>query len=128
MSELNDNIVFRKKTINDIFEEIYKTSKDKDKQIKSLIATLSEMITDTKTAKEVVPLLKEYFDISIKNDDHVIRMARIAQLHLRDQTDGALDDHEYQSLMQDAEEIIANQTKEVKVTLELPETPTGSLE
>jgi hypothetical protein len=36
-------------------------------------------VTDTQSALMVVPLIKEYLDVSVKNDDSLIKMAGIVQ-------------------------------------------------
>ena len=106
------NVIFKKKTLNDIFEDIYETAKDKDRQIKTLIGDLSDKINDIKDAQAAVPLIKDFFDLSIKNDDHVIKMARIAQLLLRDEKGVGLEtDADLKSLMEDADKLLEERDK-----------------
>lgn len=75
-----DKEIFSGKTLSNLFEDIYKNSVKKEKQIKSLITQLSSTIgDDLSQAMLIVPLIKEYLDISIKNDDHLIKLAGIVQ-------------------------------------------------
>jgi hypothetical protein len=86
-----DNIVFGKKKFSDLLEEIYNNQQKKDKQVTSLINELKPLISDIGDATLVVPLIKEYMDISVKNDDILIKMAAIAQRAMQTQmADGTL--------------------------------------
>ena len=86
-----DNIVFGKKKFSDLLEEIYNNQQKKDKQVTSLINELKPLISDIGDATLVVPLIKEYMYISVKNDDILIKMAALAQRAMQTQTtDGTL--------------------------------------
>jgi len=74
-----DKIIFGKKTLSDLFKEIYDNSREKDKQIRALIGELKELIEGIEDATLVVPMIKEYLEISVKNDKHLIDMASIVQ-------------------------------------------------
>ena len=78
MGQLNKN-VFGNKKFSDILEEIYNNQKKKEEQISTLIAELKPLIQDIGDATLVVPLLKEYLEISVKNDEQLIKMANIVQ-------------------------------------------------
>jgi hypothetical protein len=71
--------IFGNKSFSDILKNIYDNSKEKEKQIKDLISNLKPLVTDTQSALMVVPLIKEYLDVSVKNDDSLIKMAGIVQ-------------------------------------------------
>jgi hypothetical protein len=74
-----DKVVFGKKKFSDILEEIYDNQKKKDKQINALINELKPMIEEIGDATLLVPLIKEYLEMGIKNDDLLIKMAALAQ-------------------------------------------------
>lgn len=74
-----DKIIFGKKKFNDILEEIYNNQKKKDQQILALISELKPLITDIGDATLIVPLIKEYMEIGVKNDEQLIKMATIIQ-------------------------------------------------
>ena len=74
-----DNIVFKNKKFSDLLEEIYNNQKKKDQQVTALISELKPLISDIGDATLVVPLIKEYMEISVKNDDILIKMAALAQ-------------------------------------------------
>ena len=74
-----DNIIFGKKKFSDVLEEIYNNQKKKDQQVTALISELKPLISDIGDVTLVVPLIKEYMEISVKNDDLLIKMAALAQ-------------------------------------------------
>jgi len=74
-----DNVVFGGKKFSDILEEIYNNQKKKDKQISALIAELKPLVNEIGDATLIVPLIKEYLEISVKNDEQLIKMATIIQ-------------------------------------------------
>ena len=90
MGQLDKNI-FGKKKFSDIIEEIYNNQKRKEEQISILISELKPLIQDIGDATLVVPLLKEYLEISVKNDEQLIKMATIIQRAV--QNDGNDDDN-----------------------------------
>jgi len=86
-----DNVIFGKKKFSDILEEIYRNQKKKDQQVSALISELKPLISDIGDATLVVPLIKEYMEISVKNDDLLVKMAALAQRAMATQTsDGTL--------------------------------------
>ena len=78
MGQLEKNI-FGGKKFSDLLEEIYNNQKKKEEQISTLISELKPLIQDIGDATLVVPLLKEYLEISVKNDEQLIKMATIVQ-------------------------------------------------
>ena len=78
MSHL-DKKIFGKKSYSDLLEEIYKNQKKKETQISSLISELKPLIEDIGDATLIVPLIKEYMELGIKNDEALIKVATIFQ-------------------------------------------------
>ena len=74
-----DNIVFGKKKFSDILNEIYNNQKKKETQISGLISELKPLISDIGDATLIVPLIKEYMEIGVRNDEQLIKMATIVQ-------------------------------------------------
>ena len=129
MDSLNQ-VIFDDKSFGDLLKEIHNNQKKKATQIASMIAELRPLITSLGDATVVVPLIKEYMEISVKNDDHLIKMAAIVQ---RLSTGGAnqgdggsLSAEEMDQLMDVAEEIA--KTVEKPKEIESPkEEPNGTL-
>ena len=78
MDSLNQ-ILFDNKSFGDLLKEIHGNQKKKAKQLASLIAELRPLVQSLGDATVVVPLIKEYMEISVKNDDQLIKMAAIVQ-------------------------------------------------
>ena len=74
-----DSIVFGNKKFSDILEEIYTNQKTKQKQVTSLISELKPLINEIGDATLIVPLIKEYMEIGVRNDEQLIKMATIVQ-------------------------------------------------
>ena len=74
-----DNLIFGKKKFSDILNEIYDNQKKKEKQISGLISELKPLISDIGDATLIVPLIKEYLEIGVRNDEQLIKMATIIQ-------------------------------------------------
>lgn len=95
-----DNIIFGKKKFSNILEEIYNNQKKKETQISGLISELKPLIKDLGDATLIVPLIKEYMEIGIKNDEQLIKMATIIQRALNnsssDDTTGITDEEKAQ--------------------------------
>ena len=90
MSTLDKNI-FGKKKLSDIFQEIYNNQKKKEEQISALINELKPLIKDIGNATLVVPLIKEYMELGIRNDEQLIKMATIVQRALASESSDAAD-------------------------------------
>ena len=108
MDPLNQ-IIFDDKSFSDILKEIHKNQTKKSKQLASLIAELRPLITSLGDATVVVPLIKEYMEISVKNDDQLIKIAAIVQRLSTGVTNngdgGLLTDSEIEQLQNVADEI-----------------------
>jgi hypothetical protein len=108
MDPLNQ-IIFDDKSFSDLLKEIHKNQSKKSKQLASLIAELRPLITSLGDATVVVPLIKEYMEISVKNDDQLIKMAAIVQRLSTGTTNtgdgGMLTEEEMEQLQNVADEI-----------------------
>ena len=108
MDSLNQ-ILFDDKSFSDLLKEIHGNQKKKAKQLASLIAELRPLVQSLGDATVVVPLIKEYMEISVKNDDQLIKMAAIVQRlstgSVTGGEGGLLTEDEMDQLMDVAEEI-----------------------
>ena len=87
MSNL-ESVVFGNKKFSDILSEIYDNQKKKEKQISVLIDELKPLIDDIGDATLVVPLIKEYLELGVKNDEQLIKMATIIQRCIANDNNG----------------------------------------
>lgn len=109
MSDFSDIELFKGKNLSNLFEEIYSNSVSKREQIKDLIASLSPLIEGIGDATILVPLIKDYLDIGVKNDEQLVKLAQIVQRVSSDKKASSGDsewwmmDTDIQNLVQDAE-------------------------
>ena len=107
MSQL-DSIIFGDKKFSDILEEIYNNQKKKSEQVSSLISELKPLVQEMGDATLIVPLIKEYMEIGVKNDDALIKMATIIQRAVNTATDDGgfgITDEEKDALMAEMEKL-----------------------
>jgi|TARA_B100000959_G_C14827267_1_gene560349 hypothetical protein len=74
-----DYEVFEGKTLSDVFKDIYDNTEQNRKQLDVLTRELVSFIKDGDTAVQIVPMLKEYLEINVKNDDQLVKIAAIVQ-------------------------------------------------
>jgi 5'-deoxynucleotidase YfbR-like HD superfamily hydrolase len=92
MDNLESNI-FGDKKLKDLFQEIYNNQKKKEKQISSLIDELKPMVQEIGDATLVVPLIKEYLEIGVKNDEQLIKLGTIIQRTISSNNSGGGNDN-----------------------------------
>lgn len=101
--------IFKGKQLSDLFQEIYNNSKETKKQVKSLIGELKPLIENIGDATLLVPMIKEYMEIGVKNDEHLIKLATVIQRMETAQAKGnpeeIFDFSELQDLLQEQEEV-----------------------
>ena len=71
--------LFEGTSFSDLMRDVYHNSKKKSRQIDSLIQELRPMIKNVGDATVMVPLIKDYLEVSVKNDDALVKLAAIVQ-------------------------------------------------
>jgi mRNA-degrading endonuclease YafQ of YafQ-DinJ toxin-antitoxin module len=71
--------IFGSKKFSDLLKDIYENQKKKDRQINLLIADLKPLITNISDAALLVPVIKDYMEVSVKNDEHLVKLAAVIQ-------------------------------------------------
>lgn len=71
--------VFTGKTLSSLLEDIYNISRDKRKDIKAVIGEMSKLIVNPADVANIAPIIKDYYDVSVKNDDQLFKIATIVQ-------------------------------------------------
>ncbi len=112
-----DKTIFKNKTLSDLFGEIYENSSSTRAQVKGLIAELKPLIENIGDATLIVPMIKEYMEIGVKNDEHLIKLAtviqRIEAIQARVGDGEMFDLSELQDLLEESEET-ANDIKKIQ--------------
>jgi hypothetical protein len=112
----NDEL-FKGTSFADLMSDVYHNSKKKDRQINQLIAQLQPLIKNASDATIIVPLIKEYLDVSVKNDDHLVKLTAIVQRYISTKqtisgADGLLSDEEKQQLLKVAEQTLSSELED----------------
>jgi len=101
-----DKEIFDGKTLSDLFSEIYKNTDAKRNQINTFVAKLVMLIRTPEDAAVIGPVIKDFIEVNVKNDEHLVRVAQIAQRIVGDVAkgetiDGLLTEAEKQALLGD---------------------------
>ena len=84
--------VFEGKSLSDVFKDIYDNSKRNKEQLEVLMKEVVGFIKDGDTAVQIIPMLKEYLEINVKNDDQLVKVAAIVQRIIAAESKGGYDD------------------------------------
>jgi|TARA_R110000787_G_scaffold129765_1_gene241617 hypothetical protein len=101
--------LFKGTSFSDLLKDIYQNSKKKDRQINTLIHELQPLIKNLGDATVIVPLIKEYLDVSVKNDEHLVKLAAVVQRLVgasmkQDGDEFGMSDDEKKRLLESAQE------------------------
>lgn len=88
MSKTPDFEIFKGKDFSDLLKDIFVKSNRKDKILDQMIGQLKDYIKNANDASHLLPLIRELFDVGVRNDDHLIKLAAICQRMIANQTKG----------------------------------------
>ena len=72
-------VVFDDKTLSDVFKDIYRNTESKREQINTFVTKLVRQIRTPEDAAVISPIIKDFMEVNVKNDEHIVRIAQIAQ-------------------------------------------------
>ena len=75
----NDYEIFEGKSLSDLFKNIYDNTTRNKEQLEVLMKEVVGFIKDGDTAVQIIPMLKEYLEINVKNDEQLVKLATIVQ-------------------------------------------------
>lgn len=109
----NDEL-FKGIAFADLMSDVYHNSKKKDRMMNQLIASLQPLIKNASDATVVMPLIKDILDVSIKNDDHLVKLTAIVQRYISTKQTitgdgGLLSDDEKMQLLKVAEDTLSSE-------------------
>ena len=105
----NEFELFKGTNFSDLMRDIYHNSKKKGRQIDGLIKELQPLIKNTGDATVIVPMIKDYLEVSVKNDDALVKLAAVVQRLISatnkddDGNEFGLSDEERARLIEEAE-------------------------
>lgn len=71
--------LFPGKNLSGLFQDIYQNQVNKKQKISSMIDEFKKMVRHAGDVAVMGPIIKDLIDSSVKNDDHLIKLATIAQ-------------------------------------------------
>jgi len=123
--------LFDGKNLSSLFKDIYDNQQSKKKNISEMIESLRKLIKNVGEATVLAPIIRDLIDTSVKNDDHLIKLATIAQRLASVEAkgigeDGWLSESEKSQLLNDLEDTVneidkKNEEKLVDIQIELDE-------
>ena len=101
--------LFPGKNLSGLFQEIYNNQVNKKQKISALIDELKKMVRHAGDMAVIGPLIRDLIESSLKNDDHLLKLATIAQRLIVAETksigeDGFLSEDEKQQLLSQLQE------------------------
>ena len=75
----NDYEIFQGKSLSALFKDIYDNTKRNKTQIEILVKEVGGFIKDGDMAVQLIPMIREYLDINVKNDELLVKLASIVQ-------------------------------------------------
>jgi len=110
-----DSEIFKGKSFSDIAKDLYGASKKKETQINLLISELKPLMQNIGDATIIVPLIKDYLEVSVKNDDQLAKLLAVIQRMIGNNAQGESDfgisEEEKQQLLQELDNIEQNNKK-----------------
>tara|TARA_Y100000114_G_scaffold154890_1_gene177846 strand:+ start:287 stop:676 length:390 start_codon:yes stop_codon:yes gene_type:complete len=88
----SDYEIFEGKSLSGLFKDIYDNSTRNKEQLEVLMKEVVGFIKDGDTAVQIIPMLKEYLEINVKNDDQLVKVAGIVQRIIAAESKGSSED------------------------------------
>lgn len=117
----NDIEIYKNKKFSDLCKDIVKNSENNRDQLDILISDLRSMIKTANDALMIVPLIKEYLDVQVKNDEQLVKLAAVVQRIMNRQSTGAdgemsgfLTEEEKRQIMQEIQ-VIEKSSGQIKI-------------
>ena len=124
----NDYEIFKGKSLSDLFEDIYKNTERNKTQLEVLMKEVTSFIKDGDTAVQIIPMLKEYLEINVKNDEQLVKLAGIVQRIIANENKGGseaefgLSDREKEQLLKSIDDVVVDlQSKTDEITQDIEE-------
>ena len=105
-----DYELFKGKQLSDLFNDIYTNQINKKKKISSFIDELKGMVRHAGDIAVIGPVIQDLIESSVKNDEHLLKLAQIAQRMIAAETknvedEGILTERDKEQLLKDLDEL-----------------------
>lgn len=113
-----DVVIFDNKKLSDMFADVYKNTETKRAQINQYVTALVKFISTPEDAAVLGPVIKDFLEVNVRNDEHIVRLVQIAQRLVsinKVESSDVLSDEEKQQLLDNIKEdfntVLTNQEK-----------------
>ena len=121
--ELNEFEIYKGKSFSALCKEIVVNQNEKKDQLDVLISELRSLIKGVNDAIVIVPLIRDYLDVGVKNDEQLVKLAAIIQRIISKQNEEAaagtngfsITDEERKQLMEEVEKLQSGNSKSTTV-------------
>ena len=109
-----DYEIFDGKSLSSLFKDIYENTEFNRKQLDVLTRELVQFIKDGDTAVQIVPMIKEYLEINVKNDEQLVKLATVVQRLIAAENKGGaeaefgLSDKEKEQLLKSIDDVVVD--------------------
>jgi len=118
-----DYELFEGKSLSSLFKDIYDNSVHNKKQLEVLVKEVAGFIKDGDMAIQLIPMIKEYLDINVKNDEQLVKLATVVQRLIAAEAKGSaesefgLSDKEKEQLLKSIDDVVVDiQKKSDKIS------------
>ena len=118
-----DYELFEGKSLSSLFKDIYDNSVHNKKQLEVLVREVAGFIKDGDMAIQLIPMIKEYLDINVKNDEQLVKLATVVQRLIAAENKGCseaefgLSDKEKEQLLKSIDDVVVDiQKKSDKIS------------
>ena len=111
--------VFEGKSLQDLLHDIHNTTLDKRGEIRDFIYEIRKSIQSKDDMVMLAPIIKDYFDLLIKNDDSLTKIATIVQRIVSAENYGKSGTGSLEDLLSDEEKeaLVAGAKAEIEAEL-----------
>ena len=109
-----DYELFEGKSLSSLFKDIYENSKHNKHQLEVLVKEVTSFIKDGDMAIQLIPMIKEYLDINVKNDEQLVKLATVVQRLIAAENKGGseaefgLSDKEKEQLLKSIDDVVVD--------------------
>jgi hypothetical protein len=113
--------IYKSKKFSGLLKDVVVNSEQKRAQIDILISELRQMIKTPQDAIVIVPMIKDYLDVGVKNDEQLVKLAaivqRLASANANPENGGGfgITEEERKALFAEAEKITTEMNKPIDI-------------
>lgn len=111
--------LYKGKKYSNLLKDVVINSEQKKDQIDILVSDLRSMIKTPNDAIVIVPLIKDYLDVSVRNDEQLVKLAAIVQRLVSNDNKGTeevgLSEEERQQLMAEVGKITETMNTPIEI-------------